>query len=65
MTRLRTFASRTYRDLVVLFDSEDEPEVSQELTPTEGATVISPPLPAPEPLMLLLIASLVWSLELD
>ena len=65
MTRSRIFASGTRDDPVILSDSEDEPEVSQELTPKEEATVINPPRPVPEPLMLLLVAWLVWSLELD
>ena len=65
MPRSRTFASGTRDDPVILSDSEDEPEVSQELTSKEGATVMNPPLPVPEPLMLLLIAYLAWSLELD
>ena len=65
MTRSRIFASGTHDDPVILSDSEDEPEVSQELTPKEGATVMNPPLPVPELLMLLLVAYLAWSLELD
>ena len=65
MTRSRIFASRTPNDPVILSDSEDEPEVSQERTPKEWATVINPPLPVPEPLMLLLVTYLAWSLELD
>ena len=65
MTRSRIFASGTHNNRVILSDSKDEPEVSQELTPKEGATVMNPPLPVPEPLMLLLVAYLAWSLELD
>ena len=65
MTRSRIFASGTHDDPVILSDSEDEPQVSQELTPKERATVMNPPLPVPEPLMLLLVAYLAWSLELD
>ena len=65
MTRSRIFASGLHDDSDILSDSEDEPAVSQELTPKEGATVINPPLPVPEPLMLLLVAYLAWSLELD
>ena len=65
MTRSRIFASGTRDDPVILSDSEDEPEVSQVLTPKEEATVINPPLPVTEPLMLLLVACLVWSIELD
>ena len=65
MTRSWMFASGTHDDPVILSDSEDEPEVSQELTPNEGATVMNPPLPVPEPLMLLLVAYLACSLELD
>ena len=65
MTRSRIFTSGTRDDPVILSDSEDEPEVLQELTPKEEATVINPPLPVPAPLMLLLVACLVWSLELD
>ena len=56
MTPSRSFASGTRDDPVILSDSEDEPEVSQELTPKEGATVMNPPLPVLEPLMLLLVA---------
>ena len=59
------FASGTRDDPVILSHSEDEPEVSQELTSEEGATVINPPLPVPEPLTLLLVAYLAWYLELD
>ena len=65
MTRSRIFASGTRDDPVILSDSGDEPEVSQELTPKKEATVMNPPLPVPEPLMLLLVAYLAWSLELD
>ena len=65
MTRSEIFASGTHDDPVILSASEDEPEVSQELTPKEGATVMNPPLPVPEHLMLLLVAYLAWSLELD
>ena len=65
MTRSRIFAAGTRDDPVILDDSEDEPEVAQELTPKAGATVMNPPLPVPEPLMLLLVAYLAWSLELD
>ena len=65
MTRSRIFASGTRDDPVILSDSKNEPEVSQELTPKEGATVMNPPLPVPETLMLLLVAYLAWSLELD
>ena len=65
MTQSRIFALRACDDPVILPDSEDQPEVSQELTPKEGATVMNPPLPVPEPLMLLLVAYLAWSLELD
>ena len=65
MTRSRIFASGTRNNPVILSHSEDEPVVSQELTPKEGATVMKPPLPVPEPLMLLLVAYLAWSLELD
>ena len=50
---------------VILSDSEDEPQVSQELTPKEGATVMNPPLPVPESLMLLLVVYLALSLEPD
>ena len=65
MTRSRMFASGTRDDPVILSHSADEPEVSQELTSEEGATVINPPLPVPEPLTLLLVAYLAWYLELD
>ena len=65
MTQSRIFVSGTHDDPVILSDSEDELEVSKELTPKEEATVMNPPLPVPEPLMLLLIAYLAWSLELD
>ena len=65
MTRSRIFASGTHDDPVILSDSEDEPEVSQELTPKEEATVINSQLPVPEPWMLLLVAYSAWSLELD
>ena len=65
MTRSQIFASGTHDDPVILSDSEDEPKVSPELTPKEGATVMNPPLPVPEHLMLLLVAYLGWSLELD
>ena len=65
MTRSWIFASGTHDNPVILSDSEDQPEVSQELTPKEEATVINPYLPVPEPLMLLLVVYLAWSLELD
>ena len=65
MTRSRIFASGTRDDPVILSDLEDEPEVSQELIPKKGATVMNPPLSVPEPLMLLLVAYLAWALELD
>ena len=65
MTRSRIFASGTNDDPVILSDSKDRPAVSQELTPKEGATVVNPPLPVPEPVMLLLVAYLAWSLDLD
>ena len=65
MTQSRIFVSGTHDDPVILSDSEDELEVSKELTPKEEATVMNPPLPVPETLMLLLIAYLAWSLELD
>ena len=65
MTRSRIFASRSRDDPVILSDSEDETEVSQDPTPKEGATIMNPPLLVPEPLMLLLVAYLAWSLELD
>ena len=58
MTRHRIFVSGTRDDPVILSDSEDEPKVSQEFTPKGGATVMNPPLPVPEPLMLLLVAYL-------
>ena len=65
MTRSRIFASGTHNDPVILSHSEDEPKVSQEITLEEGATVINPLLPVPEPLMLLLVGYLAWSLEVD
>ena len=65
MTWSWIFASETQDDPVILSDSEDKPEVLQELTPKEEASVMKPPLPVPEPLMLLLVAYLAWSLELD
>ena len=65
MTRSRIFASGTRDDPVILSDSEDETEVLQELTPKRGGYGYEPPLPVPEPLMLLLVAYLAWSLELD
>ena len=65
MTQCRIFASGTHDDPVNHSDSEDKPEVLQELTPKEEASVMKPPLPVPEPLMLLLVAYLAWSLELD
>ena len=65
MTWSWIFASETQDDPVILSDSEDKPEVLQELTPKEEASGMKPPLPVPEPLMLLLVAYLAWSLELD
>ena len=65
MTQSRIFVSGTHDDPVILSDSEDELEVSKELTPKEEATVMNPPLPVPQPLMLLLVAYLGWSLKLD
>ena len=58
MTLSRNFTSGTHDDPVILSDLEDEPDVSQELTLKEEATVMNPPLPVPEPLMLLLVAYL-------
>ena len=58
MTRSRIFASGTRNDPLILSGSVKEPEVLQELTPKEGATVMNPPLPTPAPLMLLLVAYL-------
>ena len=65
MTRARIFASGTHDDPVILSHSQDEPEVSQQVTPKEETTVINPPLLVPGPLILLLVAYLAWSLELD
>ena len=65
MTQSRIFVSGTHDDPVILSDSEDELEVSKELTPKEKATVMNPPLPTSVPLMLLLVAYLAWALELD
>ena len=65
MTQSRIFASGTHDDPVILSGSENEPEASQELTLKEGATVMNPPLLVPEPLILLLVVYLAWSLELD
>ena len=65
MARSRIFASGTRDDPVILSDSEDEPEGSQELTPKEGATVMNPPLLDHDPLLLLLVAYLICALDLD
>ena len=65
MTRSQIFVSGTHDDPVILSHSEHELEVSLELTPKGEATVMNPPLPVPEPLMLLLVAYLAWSLALD
>ena len=65
MTRSRIFTSGTPDEPVILSDSEEELEVSQELTLKEGATIMNPSLPPPDPLLLLLMAYLAWSLELD
>ena len=63
MTRSRIFASGTLEDPVVLSDSEDEPEVSQELTPKEEATVINQPTTLPETLLVLLVVQLALILQ--
>ena len=63
MTRSRIFPSGTPEDPVVLSDSEDEPEVSQELTPKEEATVINQPPTLPETLLVLLVAQLALLLH--
>ena len=65
MTRSRIFTSGTPDEPVILSDSEEELEVSQELTLNEGATIMNPSLPPPDPLLLLLMTYLAWSLELD
>ena len=63
MTRSRIFASGTLEDPVILSDSEDEPEVSQELTPKEEATVINQPPTLPETLLVLLVVQLALILQ--
>ena len=65
MTRSRISSSETSDNLIIHSDSEEVPEDSQQLTPKEEATVMNPPLPTPAPLMLLLVAYLAWSLELE
>ena len=63
MTRSRIFASGTYEDPVVLSDSENDPEVSQELTPKEEATVTNQNPTLSETLLVLLVVQLVLSLQ--
>ena len=46
-------------------DQEDEENLKEEEQEEQNPYVINPPLPVPEPLMLLLVACPVWSLELD
>ena len=63
MTRSRIFASGTLEDPVVLSDSESDPEVSQELTPKEEATVMNQTPSLPETLLVLLVVQLALSLQ--
>ena len=63
MTRSRIFASGTYEDPVVLADSDDDLEVSQELTPKEEATVTNQTPTLSETLLVLLVVQLVLSLQ--
>ena len=58
MTRSRVYASGTYDDPVVLSDTEDPPEGSQELTPKKEATVMNQPLTLSEILLVLLVVGL-------
>ena len=54
MTRSRVYASGTYDDAVILSDTEEPPEGSQELTPKREATVINQLPTLPEILLALL-----------
>ena len=63
MTRSRIFASGTYEDPVVLSDSDDDLEVSQELTPEEEATVTNQTPTLSETLLVLLVVQLALILQ--
>ena len=63
MTRSRIFASGTYEDPVVLSDSDEDLEVSQELTPEEEATVMNQTPTLSETLLVLLVVQLALSLQ--
>ena len=63
MTRSRIFASGTYEDPVILSDSENDLEVSQELTPKDEATVRNQTPTLSETLLVLLILQLALSLK--
>ena len=63
MTWSRIFASGTYEDPVVLSDSDDDLEVSQELTPEEEATVTNQTPTLSETLLVLLVVQLALSLQ--
>ena len=58
MTHSRVYAPRTYHDSVILSDTEDPHEGSQELTPKREATVMNQPLTLPEILLVLLVVGL-------
>ena len=58
MTRSRVYASETYDDPVILSDTKEPPEVSQELTPKREATVMNQPPTLPEILLALLVVGL-------
>ena len=55
MTISRIFASGTLEDPIILSNYENDPEVSQELTHKEVATVMNQPTTIPETLLVLLV----------
>ena len=63
MTRSRIFASGTYEVPVVRSDSKNDLEVSQELTPKEGATVTNQTPTLFETLLVLLVVQLALILQ--
>ena len=58
MTRSRVYASGTHDDPVILSDTEDSAEGSQELTSKREATVMNQPPTLPEILLVLLVVGL-------
>ena len=58
MTHSWIYASETYKDPVILLDTKDPPEVSQELNPKKEATFINQPSNPLNILLVLLVVGL-------